>query len=176
MTRTRWFGMLVIVLACAMCFSTGCRKKKSARGSEGMIGGNLGQGDTEQTAFGSRPEGALNILIDIQVDAVLFDYDSTQIGEMERSKLDQVADYLKNQNTKAGVIIEGNCDERGSAEYNMALGERRALAARAYLVSLGVDGDAMQTKSLGKENPVNPGHDEDAWRVNRRDEFVFFEK
>lgn len=173
MTKSRWFGVLVVALAFAVCFSTGCRKKKLTTGSE--TGGTLGGDGTEQSSFAARP-GELKILNDIKVDAVLFDYDSAQIKETERAKLDTVADYLKNKNTRAGVIIEGNTDERGSAEYNMALGERRALAARAYLVGLGVDSAAIQTKSMGKENPVNPGHDESAWRLNRRDEFIFFEK
>lgn len=172
MTRNRWFGVLVVILACAMCFSTGCRKKKATTGAEGP-GGILGD-DTEQTSFPPRP-GELKILTDVKMDSVLFDYDSAQIKESERAKLDAAADYLK-KNTRAGVIIEGHCDERGSAEYNMALGERRALAARAYLVGLGIEGAAMQTRSMGKEKPVNPGHDESAWRVNRRSEFVFFEK
>lgn len=175
MTRNRWFGVLVVLMACMMCFATGCRKKKSSTGTEDATGGTLGD-TTEQGAFASRPAGELKILTDIKVDAVLFDYDSAQIKDAERAKLDTVADYLKNKNTKAGVIVEGHTDERGSGEYNMALGERRALAARAYLVGLGVDGAAMQTKSMGEEQPVNPGHDETAWRVNRRDEFVFFEK
>ena len=86
-----------------------------------------------------------------------------------------MADYLK-KNAGVGVIVEGNCDERGSAEYNLALGERRSLAARAYLIGLGVDGAMVQTKSYGEEKPVNPGHDDAAWQVNRRDEFVFFKK
>jgi peptidoglycan-associated lipoprotein len=172
MARNSWFGVLVVILACAICFSTGCRKKKST-GTE-STSGTLGEG-TEQTAFEPRP-GDVKYLTDVKMDSVLFDYDSVQIKETERAKLDAVADYLKNKNTQAGVIIEGHCDERGSAEYNMALGERRALAARAYLVGLGVDGASMQTKSMGKEKPVNPGHDESAWRENRRDEFIFFEK
>ncbi len=176
MIKSSLFGVMVVVLACTMCFSTGCRKKKGATGVEGTHSGMLGGIDGDQGSFAFRPEGGINILTDIKVDAVLFAYDSAQIKETERAKLDQVAHYLKNQNSKAGVIIEGNTDERGSAEYNMALGERRALAARAYLVGLGVDGAAIQTKSMGKENPVNFGHDEDAWSVNRRDEFVFFEK
>lgn len=171
MTKHCWFGVLVVVLACAIGFSTGCRKKKLTPGND-MMGGTLGEPGTEQ--FGPRP-GDLKLLTDIKMDAVLFDYDSAQIRESERAKLDAVADYLK-KNSKVGVIIEGNCDERGSAEYNMALGERRALAARAYLIGLGVDGAVMQTRSYGKENPVNQGHDESAWRMNRRDEFVFFEK
>ena len=176
MTKSLWFGVLVMVLACAMCFSTGCRKKKGATGTEGANSGMLGGAEGDQGMFATRPEGGINILTDIKVNAVLFDYDSAQIRDTERVKLDQVADYMKNNNTRASVIIEGNTDERGSAEYNMALGERRALAARAYLVGLGVDGAAIQTKSMGKEDPVNFGHDEDAWRINRRDEFVFFEQ
>lgn len=173
MTKNRWFGVLVVVLACAICFSTGCRKKKDLAGTEG---GEGTLGGTESSMLGSRLPGDVKYLPDVKMDAILFDYDSAQIKEAERAKLDKVADYLKNTNPKAGVIIEGNTDERGSAEYNMSLGERRALAARAYLVGLGVDGNALQTKSLGKEKPLNSGHDEGAWRLNRRDEFVFFEK
>jgi len=157
-----------------MCFTTGCRKKKGVAGDK-TTGGMLGEPGMEESAFAPRP-GELKILTDVKMDTVLFDYDSTQIKETERAKLDAVADYLKNTNTRAGVIIEGHCDERGSAEYNMALGERRALAARAYLIGLGVDGSVMQTRSLGKEKPVNPGHDEAAWRENRRDDFIFFEQ
>ena len=93
MVRKHWFGILVVVLACTMCFSTGCRKKKGAYGSD-AIGGRLGESDMEQAMFGSRP-GDLNILADVKVEAVLFDYDSAQIHESERSKLDVVADYLK---------------------------------------------------------------------------------
>ncbi|NLB59664.1 MAG: OmpA family protein [Lentisphaerae bacterium] len=166
--------VLTVLLAGLICFSTGCRKKSSALSNDTMSG-ILGETDTEQAMFGPRP-GSLKILADIQVENVLFDYDSAQIQAAERFKLEMVADYLKHQNPKAGVIIEGHCDERGSAEYNLALGERRALAARAYLIGLGVDGDAIQTRSLGKEVPLDAGHDESAWRLNRRDEFVFFER
>jgi peptidoglycan-associated lipoprotein len=70
--------------------------------------------------------------------------------------------------------VEGNCDERGSNEYNLALGERRALAVRAYLVNLGIDAGRIQTKSLGEERPVALGHDESSWQQNRRAEFQLF--
>ncbi len=173
MTKNLWFGGLVVILAGMMCFSIGCRKKRTTSGRE-TIGGTIGESDQEQSMFGPRP-GEMKILADVTMDAVLFDYDSAQISESERSKLEAVADYLK-QNSRVGVIIEGHCDERGSAEYNMALGERRALAARAYLIGLGMDAAAMQTRSLGEENPVNPGHDESSWGKNRRDEFIFFEQ
>ena len=101
---------------------------------------------------------------------VYFDYDSAQINESARSKIENVASAMKGGS--GSVIVEGNCDERGSAEYNLALGERRALAVRAYLIGLGVDGARVQTKSYGEERPVDLGHDESAWSKNRRGEFV----
>ncbi len=74
------------------------------------------------------------------------------------------------------ITIEGHCDERGTAEYNLALGERRALAARNYLVSLGVPADKVKTVSYGKEFPFDPGKDEGAWSMNRRAHFVITAK
>jgi len=74
------------------------------------------------------------------------------------------------------ITIEGHCDERGTAEYNLALGERRALAAKNYLVSLGVGADKVKTVSYGKEFPFEPGHDDAAWLKNRRAHFVITAK
>ena len=71
------------------------------------------------------------------------------------------------------MIVEGHCDERGSNEYNLALGERRALAVRAAMISAGIDGARVQTRSYGEERAVAFGHDESAWRLNRRAEFTF---
>lgn len=174
MTKSCWFAVVVLMLACAMCI-TGCSKWRSAKkpGDTGI--GPIGP-EGEITGIGLPPHGGVGtILSNVKFDTVLFDYDSAQINEAERGKIEAVADYLK-KNSQVGAIVEGHCDERGSAEYNMALGERRALAVRAYLVGLKIDGDLIQTKSYGKERPLNPGHDESAWRVNRRAEFVFFSK
>jgi peptidoglycan-associated lipoprotein len=85
------------------------------------------------------------------------------------------ADLLKRNATWA-VTIEGHCDERGTAEYNLALGERRAVAARSYLVSLGISADRLKTVSYGKEFPFDPGHDESAFGKNRRAHFVITAK
>lgn len=171
MTKNRWFAVVVLMLVCALCM-TSCRARKGGRRAGDNIGGTTG---TDEYGLASRPEGQLNILTSVKYDAILFAYDSAQVQESERAKLDAVADYLK-KNADVGVIVEGHCDERGSAEYNLALGERRALAARAYLIGLGIDGANIQTKSYGKEQPFNPDHDESAWRLNRRDEFVFFKQ
>ena len=171
MSRNLWFGMLVVVLVCALC-TTGCRRKpKTSASGADNIGGVTG-GGTEQ-GLASRPEGGMNVISSVKFENVLFDYDSAQIKESDRAKIEAVADFLK-KNAKTGALVEGNCDERGSAEYNMSLGERRALAVRAYLVGLGIDGAIIQTKSNGKEKPVAMGHDEAAWSLNRRAEFVIF--
>ena len=102
---------------------------------------------------------------------VYFAFDQARIGTSEAPKLDQVAAYLQ-QNPGTGVIIEGNCDERGSAEYNRALGERRAIAAKEYLASKGLDPNRVKTVSYGVEKPADPGHSEASWSKNRRDEFL----
>ena len=106
--------------------------------------------------------------------SVLFGYDSSRISPEERSKFDPVTKELGN-NRSLVLVVEGHCDERGSREYNLTLGERRALAVREYLVGLGIDSAIIQTKSYGEEMPARLGHDEESWRSNRRAEFRFFE-
>ncbi len=102
---------------------------------------------------------------------VYFDYDSARLRPGEASKLETVAAYMKSH-SGVKLVVEGYCDERGTAEYNRALGERRALAAREELVHMGVDAGRISTISYGKENPADPGHDEAAWSRNRRCDFV----
>ena len=102
---------------------------------------------------------------------VFFGYDSADISPDAQAALDANAALLKKNQTWT-ITIEGHCDERGSAEYNLALGERRAVAARAYLLSLGISADRLRTVSYGKEFPFDPGHDEAAWAKNRRAHFV----
>ena len=106
---------------------------------------------------------------------VFFEYDSSDITAEARGTLDANAAALKRLTTLA-ITIEGHCDERGTAEYNLALGERRAVAARAYLVSLGISADRLRTVSYGKEFPFDPGHDLAAWVQNRRAHFVITAK
>jgi peptidoglycan-associated lipoprotein len=102
---------------------------------------------------------------------VHFDFDKSDLKEEGKKTCQAVADYMK-KNPKAKVTIEGHCDERGSAEYNLALGERRAVAVKNYLVSLGVPKGAISTVSFGKERPLDPGHNEEAWAKNRRAHFL----
>ena len=107
----------------------------------------------------------------LRAQTVYFDFDSSVIKASEKSKVAAVADYLKANKGKA-VRVEGNCDERGTEEYNRALGERRALAVREELIRLGIGPTEVDTISYGKDKAVAQGHDESAWKQNRRDEFV----
>lgn len=102
---------------------------------------------------------------------VFFDFDSAEVSADAQQVLAKNAEILK-QNPTWIVSIEGHCDERGTAEYNLALGERRALSVRTYLVSLGIAPDRLRTVSYGKEFPFDPGHNEAAWARNRRAHFV----
>jgi peptidoglycan-associated lipoprotein len=114
------------------------------------------------------------MLMDTQTLAaytIHFAYDSAVIRDSEQANLQSVAQALS-ANPSDKLLIEGNCDERGTEEYNRALGERRALAARQALAKLGVDPRLIRTESFGKDKPVDPGHDEAAWAKNRRDDFV----
>jgi peptidoglycan-associated lipoprotein len=102
---------------------------------------------------------------------VFFAYDSAELDSAGQQALNGNAQILKKYSAWV-VTIEGHADERGTAEYNLALGERRALAARTYLVSLGIPADRLRTVSYGKEFPFDPGHNETAWAKNRRAHFM----
>jgi len=101
---------------------------------------------------------------------VHFDFDKSNIRPDDAGILDQKVAILR-ANGGAKIRIAGHCDERGSDEYNLALGNRRATSAKQYLVSHGIDAGRIETQSFGKERPLDPGHTEDSWSKNRRDEF-----
>ena len=105
-----------------------------------------------------------------EVQTIYFDYDSALLKSEATTRLQKAAAYLK-QNSNVRILVEGHCDERGTNEYNLALGERRAASARRYLMSLGVSPDQIFTISYGEERAAVQGHDESAWQYNRRDEF-----
>jgi peptidoglycan-associated lipoprotein len=101
---------------------------------------------------------------------IYFDYDKSNLKPEAKKNLDKTAAWLTKKPT-VNIKVEGNCDERGTAEYNVALGERRANSAKEYLVKLGVSAERLETVSWGKEKPLDPGHNEAAWAKNRRDDF-----
>ena len=108
---------------------------------------------------------------DVAPVSVYFDYDASELSPETRTVLQSFLEQAR-QRPDQGARIEGNCDERGSREYNLALGQRRADAARKYLENLGLDPGRITTISNGKERPRASGHDEAAWRENRRDDLV----
>ncbi len=143
--------------------STGLAGTDSANGSNG----NNANGSNGKNANGEITQADL-----LNVRLVHFDYDSADLSNTDFQTLQAHAQYL-NQNPSAKVLLAGHADERGTREYNMALGERRANAVQAFLNSNGVKSSQLDTVSYGKEKPANDGHDEASWAENRRVEITY---
>ena len=109
--------------------------------------------------------------LELELLTIYFDYDKYNLKADAKNSLTSNGKTLR-ENADVKVLIEGHCDERGTVEYNLALGEKRAMAARDYLVDLGVKADRIRTISYGEEHPVDPGHTEASWAKNRRADFV----
>ncbi|MBI1362621.1 MAG: peptidoglycan-associated lipoprotein Pal [Proteobacteria bacterium] len=105
-------------------------------------------------------------------DRVMFDFDSANLSADAQKVLTGIANYILQSGEVDGITVEGHCDERGTREYNLALGDRRAVAVKRFLVGLGVDAAKINTISYGKERPVDNGHNERAWAKNRRSVIV----
>ena len=177
----------VLALSVAALVATGCAKKQTVKseGTQGDTGAatapSVGEAPvkeapparppSDQLASSAQAGVAVTEEKPSQFDDVRFDFDKSEVREDGRKTSQAVAAYMK-KNPKATLLIEGHCDERGTAEYNMALGERRATAVMTYLGSLGVPKAALSTVSFGKEKPLDPGHNEEAWAKNRRAHFV----
>ncbi len=155
----------IVVLLLAGLMTVGCGTTKRSGAGPSDSGDLLGNSaiDDRSMAEGTYPQEVNRELF----APVFFDYDSTQVKPGEGGKCEQVAKYLKKREAK-GVVLEGHADERGSREYNLALGEVRALAIRDYLINLGVDASTIHTRSYGEETPASKGHDEASWSQNRQ--------
>jgi peptidoglycan-associated lipoprotein len=186
--------LLALILILSLGLLAGCAKKpvKVGEGAalpteqigetavgpgEGMPGtGEVGMGETEipgetmGTAAGlggAISEGRTSD----PLHPIYFDFDRFNIRDDMKPVMEENALFLLDH-PEFRIEIQGNCDERGTNEYNLALGERRAKAAQAYLVNLGMNPDRIDTVSFGEERPLEPGHNEEAWAKNRRDDFV----
>ncbi|MCH7690613.1 MAG: peptidoglycan-associated lipoprotein Pal [candidate division Zixibacteria bacterium] len=124
----------------------------------------------EDVATEEEPEAPPEIIQESQFATVYFDFDKSNLRADSKSGLDSNYDLLM-QFPDVMVKIEGHCDERGTVEYNLSLGEKRATSCMDYLVGLGIDASRISTISYGKEKPVDAGHSEAAWDKNRRCEF-----
>lgn len=187
------FTTVMAVLAVSLAFATtGCKYDKANKGAGGAGAGaddsaqvsDISTSDDDaisQAQSGSisdagerRFEDIYAKCTDVAFEPVYFGFDSTVVPAGEISKIDAVTQHLS-EKTDRVVVIEGNCDERGSNEYNMSLGENRAIILRGYLVQSGISPDRIQTRSNGEERPAVEGHDESAWAKNRRGEFVIYQ-
>lgn len=164
--------IFVSLVVCGLCFAGGCRTKK---GSGTLDGENLGSDViTGDYALGGRFEDGVRVpASEFSVDPVYFAYDSFRIADRELFKVSKVAAFMQSKGN-VRLVVEGHCDERGSREYNMSLGEHRALALRASLISSGVSAERIQTRSYGEEKPVDSRHGESGWSLNRRGEFALY--
>lgn len=184
MKGTSSWKWAVLALSVAALIATGCAKKQTVKseGTQGAPGAasapSVGEAPVKEAPpppgpLASTAEAGVAVTEEkpSQFDDVRFDFDKSELTEAGRRTSQVVADYMK-KNPKAKLLVEGHCDERGTAEYNMALGERRATAVMTYLVSLGVPKAVLSTVSFGKEKPLDPGHNDGAWAKNRRAHFV----
>ena len=191
MRKTLWL-MLIVIISVGLAFSvSGCAKKKvtaeeemGAAVEETAPGpGEAGYEKIYEESMATKEESleaqavmekepkVLEGRTSVPLLPIYFDFDKSTIRENQRGRIEKNAAFLK-ENKLFRVRIEGNCDERGTNEYNMALGERRAIGAKKYLVNLGIHEDRMHTISYGEEKPLLYGHDEYSWAQNRRDDFV----
>lgn len=178
MKQTRY--LVVVLLAMLLVAFSGCSSKKvkdgdglggtpgisDAAGRNDGTGGIDGQGINGDGSGGGSGGGAMP-----QQRVIYFDYDQSEIRGDARGVLEAHAAYLTSR--PASIRLEGHADERGSREYNMALGERRAEAVKRTLSILGVPESQMNTLSYGEEQPIDPGHNETSWQLNRRVEIIY---
>ena len=172
--------LCVLLMVAMLVVAGGCKGKKDVPLDTGGAGTDDDGLDTYDA--GDDETGTSSLPDDVEIERLLwnpatglqgvyFDFDSYTLRSDAIAILQENAEKIKR--TPAGVLIqvEGHCDERGTQEYNMVLGEKRALAVREYLIKLGISGDRILTISYGEEMPVDPGHSEAAYSQNRRCEF-----
>jgi peptidoglycan-associated lipoprotein len=152
--------------ACLLVFGlVGCASKGTTQSGQGSTK-PASEFDEGPVSDSSDKTASIKML-----ETVYFDYDRHEIRSDARPVLRKNADAIQKNEGWGVVVVEGHCDERGSEEYNLALGERRANGVKRYLVDLGVPSSRLRTVSFGEAKPAVMGHDESAWRYNRRSEF-----
>ncbi|MBC7713391.1 MAG: peptidoglycan-associated lipoprotein Pal [Rhizobacter sp.] len=173
-------SVLILTILAASLSLTSCASKKT-KTTDGVDN----TGGAEQTTLKDNGNNSGVSALELNGDSdsnragalktVYFDYNSSAIAGSTKEALDSNAEFLK-KNASVKVQAEGHCDERGSVQFNLALGEKRAKSVRDYLVGAGVAANRITVISLGKEKPVSFGHDEESWSKNRRANFVVTEK
>lgn len=160
--------LLPVMLCLSVMTLSGCGKKAD---TDEAMKADKGEAMGMEESLDSKPLGISEGRTTEGMLPVYFDFDSSEIRSDQVSRIEVNAEFIKS-NSNYNVMIEGNCDPRGTNEYNMALGERRALSAKKYLINLGIDETKLSTISYGEERMLLHGHDELSWAQNRRDDFV----
>ncbi|OGS44390.1 MAG: peptidoglycan-associated lipoprotein [Elusimicrobia bacterium RIFOXYD2_FULL_34_15] len=166
MRKLFYLNFLVGVILCSLIFITGCAKKQVIKPLQPMTPITEPETNLEEPSLRGKEYKKIP-----DIEAVHFDYDDTLLKAEARDILAKTAKWLK-ENPEVELLVEGHCDERGTTDYNMALGDRRAKAIRSYLMKLGIKGNRIATISYGEEKPLDSGHTEDAWAKNRRGELL----
>ena len=190
----KYSTMMALAVCGALAFAvTGCKYDDVAEGGDVADGGNVqtiddgsqkGAGSDIDTVLGQDGKPATELKFDqdpnytrctdVDFAPVYFAFDASNLKDSELAKIEAVAQHLQANPTRV-VMVEGNCDERGSNEYNLTLGELRAGSVRDYLLRLGIAAERVQTKSYGEEKPAVAGSGESVWSKNRRGEFAIFQ-
>lgn len=184
MRKNFWMALALVLILPAMLFTVSCAKKAvesepAMTPAETPAMEDTTDADAEEKARieaerlrAEEAERAREVAINAFTNEdIHFEFDSSALLPMAQDLLNQKAEYIMSESGQ-GITIEGHCDERGTDAYNMALGERRAEAAKAFLVNLGVSASQINTISYGEERPVDPGKNEEAWAKNRRAHFT----
>jgi peptidoglycan-associated lipoprotein len=195
MRKRFWVGLALMLIVPGLMFATSCAKKK-IKSEPGVVtmeeeveAKGLTAEEAEQErqkaleeqrireerlraeAKARRERAELAELEEFQNEHIYFEFDKSRLLPEAKEILRNKAKWLT-AHAEVSVIIEGHCDERGTNEYNMALGDRRAQSAKSYLVDLGIGSQRLTTISYGEERPLDPGHNETSWARNRRGQFV----
>jgi peptidoglycan-associated lipoprotein len=175
--KLKLFGLVSVFMVCVLL--VGCGSSKEITKGEApptqrapIVKAEVPEANAESSARKQTAESGseLNSAAMVMLKDIRFDFDKYAIRSADVPTLKSNSEWFK-ANPGKKVKIEGYCDERGTVEYNLALGQKRADATKTYLINLGVDGKALETVSYGKEKPLNPGHNEEAWAENRRARF-----
>ena len=165
MQKKKWIYLALLLVIPGLLLSVSCQKKVVDATPEPVAQEPEPEPEPkEEVVVYKAPDVVMQ-------EDIYFDFDKSNLSPAAQDNLLRKAEWLR-QNPDATVTVEGHCDERGTNEYNLALGDRRAESAKAFLVDLGIDPARMTTISYGEERPVDPRHTEEAWAKNRRSHFV----
>ncbi len=167
--RLKVLSLMAALLLVSACESTPDGSSGSANSSGSRAGGRGGMAGVDGGALknpNAKP-GSVEDFVDNVGDRVWFGFDSADVNDEGRATLDKQAAWLKEYGS-VSITVEGHCDERGTREYNLALGQKRASSVKKYLVAAGVPASRIETVSYGKERPEATGDSEEAWAQNRR--------